>query len=55
MILERVAEKAGADFHERITEVKAVEVTKEELIEWAISCVLERLGIETPVIVKMLA
>ena len=53
-VLERVAEKAGADFHERIAEVKAKEVSREELIEWAISWILDRLGKETPLIVKMM-
>ena len=52
--LQRVAEKAGADFHERIAEVKAKEVSREELIEWAISWILDRIGKETPLIVKMM-
>ncbi len=54
LMLERVAELAGADFHERCEEVKAKEVSKEELIDWAISWILDRLGKETPLIVKMM-
>ena len=54
LMLERVGELAGADFHERCEEVKAKEVSKEELIDWAISWVLDRLGKETPLIVKMM-
>ena len=54
LMLERVGELAGADFHERCEEVKAKEVSKEELIDWAISWVLDRLGKKTPLIVKMM-
>ncbi len=54
LMLERVAELAGADFHERCEEVKAKEVSKEELIDWAISWILDRLGKETLLIVKMM-
>ena len=53
-MLERVAELAGKDFHERCEEVKAEEVSKDELINWAISWILDRLGKETPLIVKMM-
>ena len=52
-LLERVAELVGEDFHERIVEVKAEEATREELVEWAVSWILERLGKETPQIEKM--
>ena len=51
--LERVVELAGDYFHERIAEVKAEETTREELVEWAVSWILERLGKETPLIEKM--
>lgn len=53
LLLERVAELAGEGFHARCAEVKASEVTEEELIDWAISWILQELGIETPLIVKM--
>lgn len=53
LLLERVAELAGEGFHARCAEVKASEVTEEELIDWAVSWILQVLGIETPLIVKM--
>ena len=53
LVLERVAELAGEGFHARCAEVKASEVTEEELIDWAVSWILQVLGIETPLIVMM--
>ena len=54
LMLERVGELAGSDFHERIAEVKAKEVSKGELIDWAVMWILDRVGKETPLIVKMM-
>ena len=53
-MLERVAVLAGEDFYEMCAEVKAKEISREELIDWVISWVLYRLGKETPLVVKMM-